>query len=713
MVTQTHAVPRTEPLERIAFSPDMPVIERAGYTGSCRFRDDIWDLSPMLLEEPTEPLKINFSIAPPAFKDALKRWVFCMINRRMPVELIQRKHRAHSRHAPGGIVTAYYKGLLPLARSLDDKGIGRVCDVSAKGWLAYGDEVAAQPVERPTQTSRLFCVTQIWLFGPCLPPEDQIDEPTWEAPNGYTKLLGFGERTEANKVPPIPDETLFPFLIACATFVNDLSEDILRATRAYEAMKAQLRKPPRGGDKVKVMQYLDGLRRDGQPLPGRIEKGQLVPATMYLAIKLDVSYVVLRKAVQRAGIPIQRGAPLDIDIRGRIDGKPWTESVDFYDVSDLRRCLTAACAAVIAFTSGMRSKELRELTRGSSRMIEASTESPERFEIRARTFKGVVDSEGNAIAEGKIRDEPWSVIKVGHDAALVMESLHTHDTLFCAAAFDWTGRTKARSNLPAIGETVAYAMDRLIDWWNAFVEGIGHGNERIRREKDRNVTLWRFRPSIARFIARSDEGLLSEDGLLALSIQLGHEDIATTLGYASTSWPEFSEELEVQKALALDESYDARQDRLDAGEAVRGPARFRYGDDVGTYTRTYQGEYLTLRLLRKLLDDTRLNIHDSPTQLLACVYDYTKALCQIGNEQSPDSERKPNMRRCDPRCANAAFTDAHVAKMKKAIPVLEAAMPFVPQPLRDRYAETVKHYKAVIADQDVVRAPGVPSREVL
>ena len=138
--------------------------------------------------------------------------------------------------------------------------------------------------------------------------------------------------------------------------------------------------------------------------------------------------------------------------------------------------LATACMVTTAYLSGMRSKAVRALDRGCSRRIEASRDSPERFEVWAREFKNVRDSQGKAIPEGRMRDDPWLAPEEVHTALSVVGSLHPHKHLFCRSVFS----LKVRGSGEQIVQpgSLKNAIARWTEGCNAIGERLGlTGNE--------------------------------------------------------------------------------------------------------------------------------------------------------------------------------------------------------------------------------------------
>ena len=198
-------------------------------------------------------------------------------------------------------------------------------------------------------------------------------------------------------------------LVWSLRFIEDLSDDILRANEERRARMDRLRTRARPGGTARAIAGLEQLRQAGKQLPAVRLGRRNQRALQYLASEFDVSTGVLKDLMQRSpwrDMSIGGGAPLDnVPIEGQIAGKPWVDSVDFYEVPKLVSHLAVACLITIAYLSGMRVEEWRALKRGCCLRTEASSEAPERFEIWSEAFKGVTDSQGEHYP-GRERSRP-------------------------------------------------------------------------------------------------------------------------------------------------------------------------------------------------------------------------------------------------------------------------------------------------------------------
>ena len=276
-----------------------------------------------------------------------------MLNRPAVVDILDRpKGVMRPGLSPGSIETFFTNGLRPFVRELDRLGVTRLCDVDDGVLRAYAETVATLPISRSRKRLRLLTVTRIWLHAPHLPAADQIRMPPWEAARAddfTSALFGPPAPMGENMTPPIHPATMSPLLLWALRYVERFAQDIIRAKEIRDAMVAQVRDHSRPGEQEVWEQFLDGLRGNDGSVPGWLLTGNRPAiAAQYLAAKLDVGRNTIWDH-RPDDIPICIGAPLDLEIEGRVEGDPWVDSVDFYEVDGWIRRLSAACFVVIAY----------------------------------------------------------------------------------------------------------------------------------------------------------------------------------------------------------------------------------------------------------------------------------------------------------------------------------------------------------------------------
>ena len=672
----------------IDFAPDMLVVRDIDLSNTdrqvSRFSDETWILDPAG-STPTHRSSVYFGSAPVRFQDSLKRLVWCAVNLDTPIDGLSQRPKAPPRLAIGSIGTFVHGGWRPFLEWLDEQHIGSISDVDAADLVAYRAHVAQQPTSVLSKDMRMGGLWRMWQYAPCLPPEDRLMQPPWEGadPDDFDDWDRRRPHHPENRTHPIGSDTMGALLVSCMHFVDTFSGDILAAKQRCDDMNAAVRQHQRDGDRDRWTEYLDGLRRSGQPLPGRTLPGRGTGlAERYLAATLDVSLnVMLRNRPDDIAISV--GAPLDVEIRGRIDGQKWTEAIDAHEIDDWMRRLATACTVVVSYLSGMRPGEVLALKRGCCRRSDATDllsgyeiDRDDAWELRGRTFK-VRDSSGSTVRGGVERSHPWYVISPVARAIDVMERLHQNDLLFCVAAFG-TGRDRSTTR-SAHTQSVNDNTAALIEWCNT--SGVA-GLPAIPPDPNGSITMRRFRRTLAWHIYRLP------GGLIALGVQYGHVDLLQSGQYGSRRWAGLGDVLE-EHAHAFRDWLEDGYETLVAGGGVSGPAADRFVAAVTDYGAQFRGSVLTRRDANRLLKNPNLQIYDNADQFLACCYDASRALCHPDADRPAGIDRSPDLLRCDPACSNIARTDAHMARLDAEVSDLddEISSPATPFPMQVRLSQ--------------------------
>ena len=702
MTTDARA-PFPDPSGPIEFRPDMPVWARIRNTDTrvfiARFDDDVWGLNPIVQKPTIGSVKLFFTKAPPVFKEALKAQAYCMLDRPLPLEMLNAGHGAKEYLAATTIRARLSGAVMPFTRLLDERGVTRLCDVRAADFQAYRDMLETSGIKQHELDHRLFVLTSASLYGMYLPDTDRLPLPPWGRPQARRIPRGPARTTQVNMTSPIDRATMVMLLVWSLRFIEDLSDDILRADEVRQARMARLRTRARRGDRARAIAGLEQLRQAGKQLPAVRHGRRNQRAAMYLASELDVSTTVLNSLMRRSpwrDMSIGAGAPLDnVPIEGQIAGKPWVDSVDFYEVPKLVSHLAVACLITIAYLSGMRVEEWRALKRGSCWRTEASSEAPERFEIWSETFKGVTDSQGNTIPEGSVRDHPWWVVEEVHTAVAILERIHPHELLLSARAL--SNKNSGRRDRSVHPNMVTHHIAAFAEWCNAAADRLELAGNRIPPDPVGPISGMRLRQTIARDIAEAEES--PGQALMALNRQLDHRTIAQTMAYigAASGTPDI---LEVQRELARHNRRLARGEALAAGDTVSGPAKEQYIEVIGRYHDAFQGMSLTDREAEQLRKNPGVEIYDNPGQFLGCAYTPGPARCHRSGASDSEVERGPVMRQCDPQCGNVFHTNLHIEQRLREIERLERQLPHVPGPMQERMLEDIEEHKAVIAEHE-------------
>ena len=679
MTMLAHSTARHETPEIIEFAPDMLVLRDIDFSDSVndgrvsRFSDESWSLYPAA-RKPTSRTRVYFGSSPSQFRDALKRLVYCAVNLDTPMGEFGRPPGTVVRPSVSSVNNFFMISWRPFVQWLAKQEIGSISEADADVLINYRKHVAELPILQGSKNDRMLGLWRMWRYAPCLPAGDRLMQPPWEVAGYEDDISGWDRPREwrsENRTRPIHPETMSALLVWSMSFVDDFSSDILRARQRHTVMDANIRQRQRDGDLERWNRYLDSLRRAGEPLPGRIlNNGDTGLARYYLAATLDVGLSTIHNH-RPSDIAIRVGAPLDVEIRGQIEGEQWVATIDFYEIDAWVRRLATACAVVTSYLSGLRPEECLALKRGCCQPSD-STDDLSGYEIRGLTFKKR-GRDGNTIRGGVERRNPWYVIEPVARAVKVMERLHPHELLFPVAAFGIdTARSTTRS---ADTPSVNHNIRALIDWCN---ESAGR-QPVIPPDPNGPVTIMKFRRTVAWFIYRLPRGLI------ALGSQYGHINLLQSEGYGRRGWSGMSDVLDELAFVFRDRLEDGHK-KLAAGEGVSGPAAERFVGSVKEFKAGFRGSFLTRRDAKVLLKNPSLQVYDNPEQYLACCYDESQALCHPSNDRRPGIRQSPDLLRCDPRCANTVRTDSHMDAIDEEVKSLDAqiASPITPVPIKVR-----------------------------
>ncbi|WP_410628205.1 hypothetical protein [Amycolatopsis sp. cmx-8-4] len=547
---------------------------------------------------------------------------------------------------------------------------------------------------------QLLALTRHWAYTPYLLPQDRIPMPPWDEHGTDDYLVAPHGATGRNHRVPIHPATMSPLLVWALRFVTDFAPDILTARDEHTRLLANIQPGRSPGENQILRTYFDRLRVTGQPIPGISgitilrRSSPLVRTAInvrYIAGTLGISIPAARGVIarDRAGLrdhPVADRANLDIPITGRINTKPWLEGIDFDQAPVLVTHLSTACLIVVSYLSGMRPEEVLHLRHGCCAAAGSSGNSVLRHHVTGLHFKGVTDDEGNTIAAGEIREQPWTVIAPVATAITVLEHLTEPGGLLFPIDIDG-GPAKAAPK-PWRGESLtpaaaAYRIERFIGLANDLTHDHGRGHELVPADPAGTIVLSRLRQTVGWFINRLP------GGRVALGIQYGHLQLTMSEAYGSRAGMDMTEILDLERSRTLADTLAQTAERMRDGEHVSGPAAERYQGAAAEFTAAYQGSHLTARQYRALLNNPQLRVFDHDDALLACNHNPLKALCDPhrGNPTRPTGT--PSFDRCNTACANVARTDTHIDRARREAAALQHEIDsgLHPQPIRNRHQQ--------------------------
>ena len=639
-------------------SPDTPVLEGARASAWTfdepppRFGDNVWRLPAPESDAAGRHYRISWDDVPPALVEGLKHFARALLNHDTPSGALERSSWLRPRPSDQ-TVASLVSQLKLFAHWLDERGASDFADVDEPALWAYIAHLRSLGAARDTNYDRAWAVTRLWLHNKYLPIRHQLRQPPWEIPGepSLSELFGPPEWRPENTTEPIDPDVWALMWSWAEWFIRELGPDIVRAKETRDAMRAGLRERAEPGDGARLREWRAARGRSGEALPGRRSGDRVVAGCEYIALQAGVSLRTVYSDSPRfsGGFPIELGAPIDCRIDGRLNGRPWTEVIDYYEVDHLVQHLATACAIVIVALTGMRGTELRSLTRGCCREIDRGPGRPPGYEVWGKESK-VTDAEGNAVRGGKMRDHPWWGIPPVPGAFAMLERLHDADLLLLDRSFRGrTGRAVSSHHLNK-------CIGKLIAWCNTTARRAGLHRAVIPEDPAGRITVSRFRRTVARSIQRRPYGRIA-NGVL-----LGHVSLHTTDGYGTHVYSEQRDTYRQEESLAIAARWQSAIERRDAGEGVSGAAALEYLDKV----TEFGGKNFTASQGRALRENPDAALYENDHLFLMCFYRADLALCHPGSGRSPGSNHSPDLTNCQVVCPNVVYTDRTIAGMEEA-----------------------------------------------
>ena len=322
-------------------------------------------------------------------------------------------------------------------------------------------------------------------------------------------------------------------------------------------------------------------------------------------------------------------------------GRPWRPGLDASSLDQELHHLRTACWIVIAYLSGMRDPEVRELAPACA-VTEPGSDGRIRRKLRGRVFKGRKLSGDQA---------DWVVLGIVHDAVAVLRQVNDHPThLF---GWDRGGKKELMRDVPSRVNRFAAHCNQL---WSA------PGRPFI---PDADGSPWvfdarQFRRSLAWHIAHQPFGVV------AGARQYQHAKVAVFEGYAGTSQSGFAAEVEAEQNIArLDYLEDLYRNWNTGGPAGGGAARRIDAEfsRIRADLADLPGTIASPARLRTMLQHLSITLH--PGVLGDCFFQPATAACLKRAAPAGTGRPLPMLNSCL-SCPNARRTPAHQPRLQQA-----------------------------------------------
>ncbi|RYE42342.1 MAG: hypothetical protein EOP24_33015 [Hyphomicrobiales bacterium] len=642
------------------------LIAAAGQRGP-RFGDDVWDIRPFV-PRTTRHTRVDFTTLDDeiAIRTA-KEYLHSRLRRAIPAS-----HLSGPSTRPLKI-TALPREFLQLRvimQTLTRLGAPRLADVTRN----HLEIALAEWKDHPSWATGLVGVLKrLAAHGPFL-SADRLAIHPWPGRTGAA-VVG-RTRSPENATDRIPEHVIAPLIKAAIFYVETASHDILAAQREIATLTAAQgnRQLGRGDVAAAVEAFISRRRAAGRGIPAaprdhlhRCRDDTVIngivqtPGHGVIELLTGVGDLVrwqhrLREAADELGY--EEGG-LDTPISPWPEtGQSWRPRLGPWALTKELTHLRTACWITIAYLSGMRDGEVRELGRDCA-FTEPGDDGRTRYKLRGRVFK-----------DRRLTGEEaeWVVLEIVHQAVAILLRINDDPTHL----FGYRRGSKHR-----LMSEVPIRISRFRDHCNdlfgtpdtlyipndtATLSGADTSAGADPRPPA-GGTPWafntrQFRRTLAWHIAHQPFGVV------AGARQYKHTQIAVFQGYAGTSASGFAAEVAAEQALAqLDYLEDLYRDWNDGGRSGGGAARRvdaefdrirrELGDLPGVVARPSR--------LRTMLAHLTKTLH--PGVLGDCFYQRETALC--AQRASTLGRPLPLLNMCS-TCPNARRSAVHLPRLTTA-----------------------------------------------
>jgi integrase len=613
-----------------------------------RFGDDVWNIgvAGFAGNRYASEFLIDFkSLGHPVRREAAREFLFWRLNTRPgrgPLPSIS-------------TVAAEWWNLRCFFRFLDTEHEGLRLDAVTQPVLdAYLAHCRGEGLLATSVRHRLQVISRLHLAAQAVVTDALAINP-WNG-RSPTRVIGVEPtRKHENETPRIPPNVIGPLVQAALFYIRTAAKDIISARAELTELEASV-EDIHGLSLNRLEHYLHGLADEGRGVPVVDEVGRQVhlagaPAYTYVMRKSGAGRGVaggvyderIDRALELLG-PEPGGMDTPIAPHPRT-GLPWRDRFSPAAVHHEERLLRTACYILIAYLSGMRDSEVKELRDGCHFTERSADGVVVRHKVRSQLIKG-----------GRGTAESWVVIGPVAEAIDALQQLPHCDALFC--------RPVTRDRYSTVS---ANRMNENLNKFRAHCTRIGFPVPDVDGEPW-NLTTRQFRRTVAWHIAHRPYGTV------AGMIQYKHLSVAMFEGYAGTSASGFRAEVAAEEAMARLADVVERYEDFKAGVRSSAPGSTRTDNEfarVQEELQDFPGRVVDERRLHAMLRTSANTLHVGT--LNDCYYQPETALCRTAG-----STDQPMLNNCRPdRCGNSTITTRHRNGWEAARGDTERALAFV------------------------------------
>ena len=512
----------------------LPAAITAG--GGPRFGDDVWDVRGFV-PRTTRMARVDFTcLADAGQRRTAREYLYSRLQRGIPANQLSGTARPMKLT---GLYAEFWE-IRTILTDLASAGAPRLADVTA-GQL---QEVLAAWKRHPDTAAGLVGVVKhLAAHGEFL--TDRLAITPW--PGRPASLVAGRRRPAENTTPRIPEHLTAPLITAAVFYVETAAADLLAAgaeIARLEQARAGRRLAPAAA-RTRLEAFIQTRRDAGRGIPALPRQalhkapGALISDGVVQAPSGQMTGLLagVHGTWYHRGLLCDAAAELGYE-QGGLDtvmspwpdtGMAWRARLDPWSLNAELTQLRTACWIVIAYLSGMRDAEVRELGRDCA-VSEPGADGRIRHKLRGRVFKDrrLSGDEADWVVLGIVHQAVEVLLRANNDPAHLFGYAH-------GDGFQLLSNMSVR-----LSRFAAHADDLFGSPQAPFIPGSNDEHEAGRW----SFTTMQFRRTLAWHIAHQPFGVV------AGARQYKHAQVAVFEGYAGTSASGFAAEVEAEQATA-------------------------------------------------------------------------------------------------------------------------------------------------------------------
>lgn len=406
------------------------------------FCENLWSLAAMAPPRQREKVTCNFESMPHAFRLAVKKAVWLLINDGKPDRAVRRGGTKTKKWVAATTVVGFVNDIRVFLRyvAAETPEVRSFRGIIGETMDAYVGSLDGR-VGRESAGSHYTSIRLLHDLTADLHSSERLPAPSWVDDKVFLGNRGGSD----NSTPPMPNAVLTPMLLWSVAFVEQFADDILAARDAISAyVPSTIQGHPLSA--LQAEQIIRAWQKDhGNSLPWTDSSSGGV-ALSYMCFSLNWA-THFRKGGLKARlrrfpdvvVSDNPACPIPTPVHGRVHSRCWQpEGLDYYRLNAHRTDLQSACMFLLGLNSSMRPEELLNLELetlkddGTKSPLTERIEAPDgevRHLLYGKTFKGQDGVDGTQRADGVVRT--WAITELGATAVSVLERLNgRHGRLF-------------------------------------------------------------------------------------------------------------------------------------------------------------------------------------------------------------------------------------------------------------------------------------------